>query len=170
MLAIALILFMMPVEKKEIGSFAYTNLVTWNEGSKLKRVVYWVNPTDCPIQIDNVSYWNSTKDRQSRFNSTMTMKALVRVDAYRLKIIGYNPLGEYVQSFKGDQWTTKEAETTWLESMEWRDLGDDFHSILTGFAYVDQIRLEDGTIWQADREAVAKIIADLKLQEESGNP
>lgn len=128
-----------------------------NEGSSLSREWYVVNDPDLPVAIDPAGYEGlQTNLTQSsyQYRVKFTLKVSQPVSAVEIVIIPFDvwnnsnrPLG--LSEITDMAAPTATVDGVWTVFSENEALG-----MLTSFAYIDRVRLKDGTVILADREAI----------------
>jgi hypothetical protein len=137
-----------------------------------------IGQPNSPIEI--IGYSASYQERGTyttggiRHNLEYTNRGTQKVQAIRFGLVSFNVFNQYLAKTGGlsmdDLLPGKKEKGGWVQSPY-----ADF-SFLTGLAYVDLVRLEDGTIWKADEETVLSEIRkiekdfDAKLLKEKEGP
>lgn len=137
-----------------------------NEGSTLQRESILLNVPSSPVRIHAAELSFSYRDRRFRYEITTQLEASVLVRALEVRHILYDVFGDHMHNLSNTESVdispgAIELDGTWNMFQE-----NDLTEHLTTVTYVARARLEDGSVWNADINAISDALESLDLDRE----
>jgi hypothetical protein len=126
----------------------------------LEPVSHIVVQPDAPISIENYdgTYFRDGYEKGIRHSAKYQNVSDQPIVAVGIRFISYNVWDEAMGSLSGI--ALRELVPEASETGSWAQSRPAAFTFLTGFAFVDKVRFDDGKIWRADTEAIFKEIAE----------
>lgn len=142
-----------------------------NQGSTLQRRWFVLNDTSSPVMLSNAGIGTKYESYGGIYESVSkgTAEFKNEVRAYQIVFVNFDIWGDRMQSLVSTHVTDvtagskKDLKDTWFVSES------DVREMYTTVAFVESVMMADGSIYHADRSAIAKKLNEVQLHiSESG--
>ncbi len=179
------------IHRNSDGPFAFQILgFKFNEGSSLTKESILLAAPGCPVDIGLARLGVQLADRRFLFSVNMQIQVKEPVRAIEVRHVVYDVFGEHVKSLLNQEqkdfaagthsmngkWpilATNDADSALLTENDAETAlttVNDAEAALTTVSFVAKVRLEDGSIWRYDRDAVEAALRSLDLERRLEEP
>lgn len=143
--------------------------VAINEGSTLQRESIVLNIPSSPARIHDARLSFDYGDRRFRYEVSTQLDANVLVRALEVRHVLFNVFGDHMHNLSNTEAVDLSPGTHTLDGAWNMFQENDLSEHLTTVTYVARARLEDGSVWNADLDAISTALESLDLDREIEN-